>query len=104
MDNIVSIFKKGVTTSEFWFGFLAAVYAAVKQAWQPVHNVSQAVTVFAPVIGAAVYGFGRTYLKTHRLGAVTSTNDAFDAGVAAGIEHATAPAEEPAPDAPGVAA
>lgn len=73
IGGIVEQFKKGIQTSEFWLGLAAAVWVVLKTSIDPSKTWSENFAVVAPLAGAAVYAFCRSWLKRKRAEALTAT-------------------------------
>lgn len=70
MDDILSAFKEGIKTSEFWLAFLVAAFTAAQQAWRPDLPWQAQVSTVGMAVVAAAYAFSRTWLKRKRLDAL----------------------------------
>lgn len=90
LDLIISQFKTGWKTSEFWLVLLAGVWNAVYPAYHTNESWKVQVSNLVMLAGAAVYAFARSYVKGKRLNATATVVVAANAAINAAAAEAGA--------------
>ena len=90
IDQVVSLFKSGYKTSEFYVVLLAGVWNAILGAWHSGQSWHSQISGLAVAGVAAVYALARTGVKSSRVSALALVTSAVN-GAASAVEAGTTP-------------
>lgn len=91
VDQVVSLFKSGAKTSEFWIIVVAGVFNAVMAVWDPTKGWQDQAGAIAFAVGGAIYGMSRSTVKTKRLDVIAMMSGMINAAASSVTEDATDP-------------